>query len=170
MSLAIGGLGAFMLIRWLPNEPAALPNRFSFAFTISTCLLFLGSGCMHMAVLMVRRERQRLFRRWLKLALAMGVLFVATQTYALTCLIRQQPSEDASSGAAAMVAVFGFLHGMHIVIAMLFLSYIMVQTSGDRYDHEYNFGVRFTAWFWHALGLVWIAILGVMFIARVFSE
>jgi cytochrome c oxidase subunit 3 len=160
---------SMVLLSLLPPNTAARPNQFSWAFGVSTCLLLSGSGCMHQAIESVRRERQSRFRRWLKLALTAGTLFVAVQTYALTCLIRQQPPDDASTGAAAFVAVFAAMHGMHFVIALLFLSHITVQALADRYDHEYFWGVTVCAWFWHALGLVWLAILFVMMVARFYS-
>lgn len=166
--LATAGVSAYLLVNNLPYDPNALPNRFSIAFAFSTCLLFLGSGCLHLAVMAVRRERQQRFRRWLRAALGMGTLFVVSQTYALTCLMRQQPPDEVETGAAAMVAVFGTLHGMHFVIALLFLSHVAVQAFADRYDHEYYFGVMICAWFWHALGIAWLAILGAMFIAKFF--
>ncbi len=168
MLLALAaGLSIFLIDR-LPSDSTTQPNRFSLAFSVSTCLLLTGSGCMSLAVRAVRFERQRSFRRWLKLALTAGTLFVAVQTYALTCLIRRQPAEEVETGAAAFVAVFAALHGMHFVIAMLFLSYVTVQAMADRYDHEYFWGVTICAWFWHALGVAWLAILFVMLLARYF--
>ena len=167
--LVIAGVTSLALIKLVPGDFTPIPNRFSLAFGLSTCLLLAGSGCLHQAVESVRRERQRPFRRWLKLALTLGTLFVIAQTYALTCLIRRQPADEASTGAAAFVAVFAAMHGMHFVIAMLFLSYITVQALADRYDHEYFWGVTICAWFWHALGIAWLAILFVMLIARFYS-
>ncbi len=51
------------------------------------------------------------------------------------------------------------LHGVHFVIALLFVAWITVNAFADRYDHEYFGSVTFCAWFWHALGIVWMAIL-----------
>ena len=169
MLLFVAATLALALVEMFLPAPTALPNRFSIAFGLSTLLLLFGSGCMFRAVESVRRERQRPFRRWLLLALAAGTLFVSVQTYALTCLIRQQPPDEVSTGAAAFVAVFAALHGMHFVVAMLFLCYVTVQALADRYDHEYFWGVTICSWFWHALGIAWLAILVVMMIARFYN-
>lgn len=168
LAIAIGCSQLLLII--FPTDPQSRRNQFSVAFSASTVFLFLGSWCMHQTVSHVRRERQSLFRRWLKLALLSGTVFVAVQVYALTCLIRQQTPDDASSSAAAFVAVFATLHGMHFVVAMLFLCYITIQAMADRYDHEYFWGVVVCAWFWHALGVAWIAILVVMMIAQISIE
>jgi cytochrome c oxidase subunit III len=47
----------------------------------------------------------------------------------------------------------------------LFLVFVTVQGFADRYDHEYYWGVLVCACFWHALGIVWLAILFVLVIA-----
>lgn len=167
--LAVAAFLALTLLKLVPADRSPQPNRFSLAFVLSTCLLLSGSACMSKALQAVKRERQTRFRNWLKLTLATGTLFVIIQTFALTSLIRRQPPEDVETGAAAFVAVFVFLHGVHFVIAFLFLSYIAVQAFADRYDHEYYWGVTFCSWFWHALGTVWMAILVVMFIARFYE-
>jgi cytochrome c oxidase subunit 3 len=167
--VAISLAMSMALVKIFPIDQGTRPNRFSPAFGVSTCLLFAGSGCLTQAVQSVRRERQRSFRRWLFLGLAAGALFVATQTYALSCLIRRQTADEDSSGAAVFVVVFAAMHAMHFVIALLFLSHVTVQAMADRYDHEYYWGVRALAWFWHVLGIAWLMILFVMFIARYYS-
>ena len=170
LSLLVVAVGlALALVGLFPPIPTVPSNRFSPAFGISTWLLFIGSGCLSRAVESVRRERQYPFRRWLCLALASGTLFVAVQTYALTSLIRRHSLDDASTDAAAFVAVIATLHAMHFIVALLFLGNVTVQAFADRYDHEYYWGITFCAWFWHALGIVWIAILVVMLIARFYE-
>ena len=54
-------------------------------------------------------------------------------------------------------------------VCVLFLCYVTVQALADRYDHEYYWGVSICAWFWHALGIAWVALLFVMMAARFFS-
>ena len=166
--VAAAGL-ALTLLKLIPPVATEPANRFSPAFGVSTWLLLIGSGCMSRAIKSVKRERQYPFRRWLVFALTSGTLFVSFQTYALTSLIRRHSLDDATSDAAAFVAVIAALHAMHFIVALLFLSYATVQAFADRYDHEYYWGIRFCAWFWHALGIVWAAILVVMLIARFYS-
>ena len=168
--LAVAASLSFGLYSFFPPVATRRSNEFSLAFGFSTLLLLMGSGCLFRAERSVQRERQKRFRRWLLLAMASGTLFVASQTYALTILIRSQPQpmDEDSAGAATFVAVFAALHAMHFLIALLFLCHITIQAMADRYDHEYYWGVTMTAWFWHALGIVWLAILVVMLIARMY--
>lgn len=140
--------------------------RFPPAFVVSTLLLVGCSLTLHRAVSFVRVEKQVEFRRWLWRALALGTGFMGTQLYALWAMIPPQRSaEEASLGITTFVAMLATLHAIHFTVAVLFVVLITVRTYSDRYDHEYFWGVRFCAWFWHFLGAVWLAILAVMMIA-----
>jgi heme/copper-type cytochrome/quinol oxidase subunit 3 len=52
-----------------------------------------------------------------------------------------------------------------VSIAIMFLTLVYLKSLIDRYDHEYYWGVMVCSYFWHALGLVWLAIIGVFLIA-----
>jgi heme/copper-type cytochrome/quinol oxidase subunit 3 len=136
------------------------------AFSISTVLLFSGSIALHRANFWVRQERQREFRKWLVIALCLGTGFIGVQSYGLLSLFPQGRSATvASLGVTPMVIAFAAMHAMHFTVATLFVSFIAARTVANRYDHEYHWGVTFCAWFWHALGVVWIAILTIFAIA-----
>lgn len=154
-----------LLLKLSPTDDRREPTQFPVAFAASTMLLFCGSAALSRAVGFVKRERQRPFRRSLMWALLAGTLFVGFQTFALSQLIHQQPAEDVPTGVGAFVAVVTALHAMHFVVALLCLVYVTVQAFADRYDHEYYWGVIVCTWFWHALGIIWCAILAVMAIA-----
>jgi heme/copper-type cytochrome/quinol oxidase subunit 3 len=150
--LLLAGLLATGLLRILPPSPHRSPTQFFAAFALSTLLLLVGSVALVRARSFVRRERQRPFRHQLLLALAAGTLFVASQTYALSCLIRPQPAQDMEQGAGAYVAVAATLHALHFLVALMILTFVTVQAFENRYDHEYYWGVticgllRFSHW------------------------
>ena len=154
-----------LLLKLSPTDNRREPTQFPLAFAASTVLLCCGSAALARAVGFVKRERQRPFRRSLMWALLAGTLFVGFQTFALSQLIHQQPAEEVPTGVGAFVAVVAALHAMHFVVALLCLVYVTVQAFADRYDHEYYWGVIVCTWFWHALGIIWCAILAVMAIA-----
>jgi len=158
---------AWWLVSRLPFDSTSPQSQlFPFAFWISSMLLIAGSVVMSRAVQFVRLERQRPFRRSLLVALALGALFWGVQSYGLwTLMPHDRTAEAAQSGVTVFVLMLAALHGMHFVVAVLFLSYITVRAMADRYDHEYYWGVTVCAWFWHALGIVWIGILAVFAIA-----
>ncbi len=165
--LIVAGALAAVLLRIFPVPTRRPPTQFPPAFLVSTGLLLIGSVSMSRARGFVRRERQQPFRRSLLLSLAAGTLFVTTQIYALTWLIRQQPPSEVATGAASFVAVMATLHAMHFTIALMFLVFISVRAFADRYDHEYYWGVTVCAWFWHILGIAWMAVLAVIMIVSI---
>ena len=167
--LSLGLLVAAILIakigvRWFGDEPPAR-SVMPMPFWISTVFLFAGSVTLQRAAWLVRVQQIEPFRRWLMLSLTAGTLFVGLQSCGLWRLIQNQTPvgqsipNSAETGANAFVVMVAGLHGVHFVVALLFVAWITVNAYADRYDHEYSWGVSFCAWFWHTLGLLWLVIL-----------
>ena len=167
LTLAVFSMGyavARLLILLHGGQPASAWGHFPPAFVFSSVLLLVGSISLHVALRAVRIEKARVFRRALLAALAAGTLFVGIQSFGLWCLIMQQRPEDVSTGVNAFIVMLAALHGLHFVVALMFLSYVTIKGFAARYDHEYYWGVQICTWFWHALGVIWLAILGVFLI------
>ena len=167
--LSLGLLVAAILIakigvRWFGDEPPAR-SVMPMPFWISTAFLFAGSVTLQRAAWLVRVQQIEPFRRWLMLSLTAGTLFVGLQSCGLWRLIQNQTPvgqsipNSAETGANAFVVMVAGLHGVHFVVALLFVAWITVNAYADRYDHEYSWGVSFCAWFWHTLGILWLVIL-----------
>lgn len=151
-------------IRWMghaSSDRSVMP----IPFWISSAFLFAGSVTLQRAAWLVRVQQLESFRRWLVYSLTFGTLFVGIQICGLWRLAQNQTRpgqslpESAETGANAFVAMFAGMHGVHFVIALLFVAWITVNAFANRYDHEYSGGVTFCAWFWHTLGIVWLVIL-----------
>ena len=151
-------------IRWLSRAPLD-QSVMPIPFWISTPFLLAGSVTLQRAAWLVRVQQLESFRRWLILSLIAGTLFVGVQICGLWRLSQNQTRpgeslpESAETGANAFVAMAAGMHGVHFVIALLFVAWITVNAFANRYDHEYSGGVTFCAWFWHTLGIAWLAIL-----------
>ena len=167
MLLTFCSLSVFLFCLWAFGPPLGGQGlRFPLPFLISTALLFAGSAAMSRALAFVRQERQREFRRSLKIAAGIATLFMGIQSYGLLWMTPATRSQaETSLGVRPFVMVFTGLHAMHFFIATLFISVVLSRSIADRYDHEYHWGVTVCAWFWHALGLAWMAILAVFAIA-----
>lgn len=156
---AAGGV-AWSLIHVLGRSEHGFQLEFPPAFAVSTALLGLGSFALHRSLRAVQRERQRIFRRWLGLALLSGGLFMAFQCYGLWSILPAERSPSAVSlGVSAPVWMLIALHGLHFFVAVLFVCFVLARALADRYDHEYYWGVSVCAWFWHGLGIAWLGIL-----------
>lgn len=129
-------------------------------FLISSLLLLAGSITLSLAVRSIRQERQVEFRSWLTWGLICASLFMGTQFYGLWSMFpTNRQAADASLGVLSFVFALTTLHVAHFFVASLFVCFVTAQAVSGRYDHEYYWGVKVCAWFWHALGIVWLAIL-----------
>jgi cytochrome c oxidase subunit III len=167
LSLALCGTAAlitFALSRLV--LPPRAPGQFIIpaAFVFSTILLILCSVAQARGLAAVRRERQRRFRRAMLWGLAFGTAFVGVQVFGMWCIVQNlrstQNAAEAQLGATALVMGAAAMHALHVLVALLILTYVTLRALGDRYDHEYSFGVAACSWVWHALGVLWIFILG----------
>ena len=156
----------WVLCRWLGRPDSQTPNLFPKAFAVSSILLFAGSYSLHQAIRFVKLEKQQKFRAWLVAAMLAGTTFMGVQSYALWSMFpSERAMDEATRGVLSFVICFAALHALHFLVAVLCIAFIIARTWGNRYDHEYHFGVTLCAWFWHGLGIVWVAILGVIVIA-----
>ena len=162
---AAGGLGYGLTLTGPPARSSTAAMQLPAAFFLTTVLLAVGSATMARAEFLVRNERQEPFRNCLKVAYVIGTCFFSIQIYGLWWILKLQNPNQAQTGANAFVFVFATLHAMHFFVAMLFIVYVMLKAHWDRYDHEYYWGVTFCAYSWHMLGIVWLAIMGVMLVA-----
>jgi heme/copper-type cytochrome/quinol oxidase subunit 3 len=162
--IGTAGLIAFALSRLV--APPRAPGQFIIpaAFAFSTTFLILCSVVQERGLAAVHREHQHEFRRAMLWALAFGTAFVGVQVYGMWCIVENlradQNAGEAQLGATALVMAAAALHSLHVTVALLVLTYVTLRALGDRYDHEYSFGVAFSARFWHILGILWIFILG----------
>ena len=97
-------------------------------------------------------------------SLGVGIAFVVFQTQGLACLLPQKKAVY-ETGLGDGAFAFALMHGVHFIVALFFVVFVFLQGLAGRYDHEYSWGVTFCAWFWHALGIVWLAIVAGFVIA-----
>lgn len=140
--------------------------RLPAAFQFGTAFLAVGSYFLHVSRKHVQRERQPEFRRALMLALIFAILFVGVQSFGLWGFMKStRDYQNPQLNTHGFVFMFTALHAMHFLVAQSVLLWVTLAAFYDRYDHEYYFGVTFATWFWHALGIAWLAILWVFSVA-----
>ncbi len=162
LACSLASLLALLLGRTV--EPGT--RLFPVAFLVTTALLASGSVALQRALAFVKLEKQKPFRRWLWIGWLIGIAFVGVQSYALWCILPpDRSSQAAQAGATTFILALATLHALHFVVALLFVSFVIVLAMSDRYDHEYHWGVTFCAGFWHFLGLAWLVVLAIISIA-----
>ena len=131
-----------------------------FSFIASTALLLANSLILHLAVVNVRQEKQKAFRRYLGIAMFFGLVFLLLQGEGMVRLIQTHFGSEAGAGKLYGICfTLALLHALHVIGGIAFLIYVWVQTRRDRYDHERHWTVDICASYWHFLDIVWIVML-----------
>lgn len=151
------GLGSLAITAFGTLERDQLPLAFLFS---TACLVAVSVG-LAKAESFAKRERQAKLRRSLAVSLIAALAFLIVQALALEGLVRQIAPDHAATEPTAFLFVAVALHAVHVSAAVLWLIYVCLQGVAGRYDHESRFGLTLCAWCWHALGIVWMAILTV---------
>ncbi|MGL4461224.1 MAG: cytochrome c oxidase subunit 3 [Planctomycetia bacterium] len=161
-SFFLASVASYLLIRLAAHGGPPLGTvRLPLSLYLSTGLLIVSSWTMHQALVNVRRERQRPFRRYLAGTLALGCAFLAVQVPSLIQLLADHDrfmNENVYLYGLVMVLVV--FHGLHVVGGLIPLAVTTVRAYFDRYDHECHLGVSFCAMYWHFLDAVWLLLFG----------
>ena len=137
-------------------EPLLLP----YSFWISSIFLIVVSIALHRACYMVRRERQKEFRRCLIWAAVAATIFLIAQCSGMNHLLETHLSTvDGSTKIYGMSFTLSLIHALHVVGGLVFLAYIIRHGFRNRYDHEQHYAVDNCASYWHFLDAVWVCML-----------
>lgn len=150
----------YLLYAFVRRHEVETSQPLPISFLLSTGLLLIVSGTLHLATLAVCRE-QRPRALWLLMGSLVGALgFMAAQGYSLwEVLAAPDYAISPHRGVVGMVIVLAFLHALHVVGGVVALALVTTRAALGRYDHERNWAVRFATLYWHFLDIVWILML-----------
>jgi len=158
---------------------------------LSTLVLVVSSVTMQLALGAVRREKQRRLRGGLVATLLLSIVFLFVQTPGLVGLHRayqpKQAEYQQQMGAAKEqargqsrslintetqaqypqemhVIALVVVHALHVIGGIIPLFFVTLNAHQGRYDHEHYGPVRFIAWYWHFLDVVWVVMLATIFV------
>ncbi|MEY3198289.1 MAG: hypothetical protein RJA13_247 [Bacteroidota bacterium] len=66
---------------------------------------------------------------------------------------------ESSDTGTSYLYIITFLHLMHILVTLIFMSKLTISSFSGRFTAEENLSLRVGAIFWHFLGLLWIYLL-----------
>lgn len=165
LSLAVlfaASLVAFIVVRgraeqWPPPGMPRLPS----GLWLSTLLLLAASGTVQWALAAARAGRQTALRAALASTLALGVLFLVSQTANWMGLVRAQMAMTANLYAFTFYMLTG-LHAAHVVGGLVLLAVVNVRAIRGRYGPGYHPGVLYSAMYWHFLDGVWLVMFALL--------
>ena len=128
--------------------------------------LFLSTGILMLSSLMIEWARNALadrrwfvYRRRLLLTSFLGFSFIAAQLLALAELVRQGYYLR-SNPHASVFYVFTGLHGIHLLVGMVVLNYLLLRRG--RSWHTHRMVSKLVAVYWHFMGLVWLGLFAIL--------
>lgn len=130
------------------------------SLVISTILIVVSSITVQIAVFFSKKEKNTLATAALAISLALGLGFVISQFqgfYELkeAGLFFTGPKSLISS---SMLMVIVFTHLLHIFVAVIVLTVMLVKQALGKYSNSNGLGLELGAIFWHFLDLLWIVL------------
>ncbi len=126
------------------------------------CLLFSSYTC-GLGMLAIERRRLGLFQLSFALTFVLGAAFLTLEISEFIRLIGQGAGPSRSAFLSAFFSLVG-LHGVHVSAGLLWLVFtvLQVRARGSR-----DFVLRRVACFslfWHALDIIWVALLSLVYL------
>jgi cytochrome c oxidase subunit 3 len=99
---------------------------------------------------------------WLIATLALGSLFLAGQILAWHQLATQRVSFNSSGSGAHAFYIITYAHAVHLILGIAALIAAVVGLSAFRSVENRQIMVDCTAWYWHAMGALWLILFALL--------
>ncbi|MEM6343895.1 MAG: cytochrome c oxidase subunit 3 [Bacteroidota bacterium] len=123
-------------------------------FYLNTFLLIASSIFMHLA--MLKEDNQRAIPN-LRIALVLGLTFIASQLYAWYQMVQVGLSLSSGGRVVSYLYVLSGLHGVHILGGLIFITVVVQKLRKEQTEY-----LEMATWFWHFLGMLWIFLLAII--------
>ena len=147
---------SYLLIRarqsiWPPIGVEPLDKQIS---TFSTLIVVLSSVMMHFSVKSFEEGLQKVAKNYWMAGLALGLVFVALQTFFIQQMWAQGLRVENGLFASINYTLI-IVHGLHVIAAFIPLALVARKLSRSALASSSEMP-RLTSWFWHFLGAVWV--------------
>lgn len=150
---------SFSAENWLPIE---LPG----ILWATTIILIASSVTFEIARQHLKANQPEKFFRWTAWSTGLGVLFLVGQLIAWFQILRTGVLL-VGNPHTSFIFIFSGLHGLHILVGLAGLIYLLVRTrepvSGPKYQMTTRVWANAASVFWHYLGFMWILLYGLLF-------
>jgi len=142
-------------------KPFSLPAQ----LWVSTVILALSSFTLHTAKSAIDREEHEKGRNWLIATTALGAAFISSQLIAWIELV-YRGFYMSGNPYAGFFYILTVGHAIHVLGGIIALGAIQIRawfpsTDDNELRHRKNLA-RSVAHYWHFLGLLWLALLGLL--------
>ncbi|QXQ07506.1 cytochrome o ubiquinol oxidase subunit III [Sphingosinicellaceae bacterium] len=130
---------------------------------IETACLLLSSFSCGMATVAAASKRLLLFHVTMAVTFVLGATFLGLELVEFAGLIERGAGPDRSAFLSAFFALVG-CHGLHIFVGLLWLLTMMAQVQAKGFREDIGRRILCFSLFWHALDIIWVALLTVVYL------
>lgn len=130
--------------------------------TVGTTVLIISSFAVVMGLEAIQSDDRRVFRNWMGIVLALGLLFVGIQAFEWYELMHEGITAEDLFGTSFFVTT-GF-HGLHVMGGVGWLALLMFKARRGDYTADNNLGVELFGLYWHFVDVVWIVLFTVIYL------
>lgn len=166
MKLAVASLSAMfgaLTILYLLQLPRKLEYPFEAprSLWVSTVMILLSSLALWQGVRAIRvGDRGKLFAR-VSYTMLFGVLFLASQGFAWSELIRAQVFSP-TNPVRDLFYVLTAVHGIHVLAGIAWLGFVVRKAYRGEYSRSAHLGIELFSMYWHFMGIVWIVFFAIL--------
>ena len=166
--LLFGGLFiTYSVYRFLNPEAfkMAADNLSVLLGTVNTVILLVSSMTIAMAVSAIQYKNKKLTLALLAITILLAIVFMVNKYFEWTGKISHGifPGSDIlSQSSHGEILFYGLyysmtgLHGIHIIIGIAFIGYVMWMVKTDEIKHDDFITLENSALYWHLVDLIWI--------------
>lgn len=143
---------------WRTDAVPGLPSK----LWVSTLILLAISLALERGRQLIRRNNSQGLLRMLFLVIALGVIFLISQTRVWLTLDGIQLPSTARTLYLFSFGVVTGLHAVHVLGGFVPLTVCVVRASRQGYSSYDHAGVTYCAMYWHFLDAAWLVIVSVL--------
>jgi len=131
--------------------------------TLNTVVLITSSLTVVLGVDAIRRGKARLLQLYYGATVLLGAVFLCVKYVEWTEEFHHGLFPDTNIFFSLYFVMTG-LHGIHVLLGMCVLAYVVVLAGRGRLSAEYTTPVEITGLYWHFVDLVWIYLLPLLYL------
>lgn len=148
---------------WPNRGPAGVVEEFKtvgpfWLPTINTALLLTSGLTLTIAHHALRASKRSVATFWLAATVALGIAFIACQSYEYMHAYRDLNLRFDSGAFGSIFYMLTGFHGFHVILGTVFLAVILLRMMRGHFTESNHFGFEGAAWYWHFVDVVWLGL------------
>lgn len=143
---------------------AGIKDILDLPYVLGQSLIFLTSSLSYgLAVVALKKGELQRVMQWLALTFILGLLFVGLEYTEFARIIQNGHSWQSSAFFSSFFTLVG-LHGVHVVIGLLWMVIVMIQLTMQKITPTMKTRLACLGLFWDFLNIIWIFIFSIVYL------